>query len=334
MAEKGGSFIVSKKTFPIDTPLVSILIPTHNRPGFFRETLASVLQQTYANLEIIVSDDSTDDETEQLVRSEIHDPRVHYVHRTDSNMTKNFVWVLTHFHGKYFNLLMDDDLIAPEKIEMMVSCYEQFPHVSLVTSYRHVIDAEGNRINGVKAAQRLAEEPTQYSGTDLHRLLLERTHNLIGEPSTTLLRKKDLDEILPFWQTYRPNADILTWLRLTELGDAVYLPFPLSSFRMHAGQDQDNPLTFFGGVCDWLEVYLHEAERAMRAGDDDLRTLCWEKYTVITRNLVTRFWPETLVAVRRTPEDFATQTKLLSLEARYQRVLREYERIVFSMKEM
>ncbi|RUT63328.1 hypothetical protein C1149_16050 [Clostridium botulinum] len=49
-------------------PLVSVLIPTYNRPEYFKEALESVINQTYRNIEIIIGDDSTNDETENLIK--------------------------------------------------------------------------------------------------------------------------------------------------------------------------------------------------------------------------------------------------------------------------
>ena len=66
-------------------PLVSILIPTHNRPEYFKQALASARQQTYPNIEIVVSDDSDDDRTRHYVETEVSDPRVHYVYNAGFN---------------------------------------------------------------------------------------------------------------------------------------------------------------------------------------------------------------------------------------------------------
>ena len=54
-------------------PLVSVLIPTYNRPRYFEEALCSVLEQTYPNIEIIVGDDSTNDETEKVLQKYLCD---------------------------------------------------------------------------------------------------------------------------------------------------------------------------------------------------------------------------------------------------------------------
>ena len=54
-------------------PLVSVLIPTYNRPHYFEEALCSVLEQTYPNIEIIVGDDSTNDETEKVLQKYLCD---------------------------------------------------------------------------------------------------------------------------------------------------------------------------------------------------------------------------------------------------------------------
>ena len=67
-----------------DLPLVSILIPTYNRPHYFKIALESALAQTYSNIEIIIGDDSTNDETETLIHEQYlpHYKNVTYIRNT------------------------------------------------------------------------------------------------------------------------------------------------------------------------------------------------------------------------------------------------------------
>ena len=130
-------------------PLVTILIPTFNRPKYFREALESALSQTYRNIEIVISDDSTGDETERLIRDYLaRDARIKYFRNKGftSHDNWNFLRDYNNPAAEYVNWLMDDDLFYPTKIERMVEVYRNHPDVSLVTSAKNVIDANGNII--------------------------------------------------------------------------------------------------------------------------------------------------------------------------------------------
>src|SRR4051812_9036556 len=92
-------------------PLLTIGIPTYNRSTFLRESLAAALAQTHPEMEIIVSDNASPDDTRAVV-NELGRGKVTY-HRHDSNLgpTANFLKCLDLANGKYFAWLQDDDLV-------------------------------------------------------------------------------------------------------------------------------------------------------------------------------------------------------------------------------
>ncbi len=110
-----------------ETPLVTLAITTHNRCTLLHRALAGALGQTYSNLEILVSDDASDDETPQLM-AEVSDPRVRYL-RIDrpSGIAGNFQNALDHARGELFMILNDDDELEPEAIEKLAQCFWEPP---------------------------------------------------------------------------------------------------------------------------------------------------------------------------------------------------------------
>ena len=95
-------------------PLVSILIPTYNQPEFFRQALESALNQDYPNIEILVSDDSTDDRVKK-VAMEYKDRIQFFKHPKIEDGTlgwRNMMFLLNHAHGEFINFLFHDDLFA------------------------------------------------------------------------------------------------------------------------------------------------------------------------------------------------------------------------------
>ncbi|MCC2463191.1 glycosyltransferase, partial [Bacillus mobilis] len=92
-------------------PLVSVLIPTYNRPDYFEKALCSVLQQTYSNIEIIVGDDSTNDETENVLQKYLfdHSNIIYIKNRSTLGQFENALMLFNEANGEYINFLMDDD---------------------------------------------------------------------------------------------------------------------------------------------------------------------------------------------------------------------------------
>ena len=101
-------------------PLITIAIPTYNRAnGYFKEALKSALSQTYSNYEIIVSDNCSTDNTEELVKSYSDGRIIYYKHEKNIPANENFNFCLRKARGKYFLLLHDDDLIDKEIFDGM-----------------------------------------------------------------------------------------------------------------------------------------------------------------------------------------------------------------------
>ena len=225
-------------------PLVSVIIPTFNRPKYFTLALESALKQTYRNIEVIVSDNSTDDDTETLMREYLeNDPRIKYFRHKDFTANDNWDFCRNYNNPKaeYVNWLMDDDLFYPRKLEVMVEIYRNNPDVSLVTSIRDVIDEEG-RIFPQRMPQPDALNKTmKVPGDDAGRMMFYTGKNYIGEPTTVLIRKKFLRDNDMCWtdeeEGFYSLVDISTWCQLLTQGNMIWLnDVPLSAFRRHQKQ--------------------------------------------------------------------------------------------------
>ena len=142
-------------------PLVSIGIPTYNRARLLERAIESVLAQDYANIEVILSDNASDDSTREL--SEVicrRDPRVRYI-RQESNIgaSANFLAVLRAANGEFFMWLADDDWLGPGYILHCLSLMLDDPYLSLVCGRSiHIrgeeFVGEGEKINLLEPAGR------------------------------------------------------------------------------------------------------------------------------------------------------------------------------------
>jgi glycosyltransferase involved in cell wall biosynthesis len=125
-------------------PLVSVIISAFNRPKMLLAAIHSVQSQTYEQLEIIIRDDSTNDECQRVVLN-LCDSRVRYVHNIPSLGTAaNLRAGYRESSGKYFSTLNDDDLYAPDYIAQMVEVMEANPRLSLAFCDHYIINHEGD----------------------------------------------------------------------------------------------------------------------------------------------------------------------------------------------
>ena len=239
------------------TPLVSIMIPTYNRPEYFRETLESARSQTYPNIEIIVCDNSTDDRTEELMQAYQDDIRVRYVrNKMAKTKAENFMPFEHLAQGEFLQWCMDDDILLPDKITRMVDVFLSEPTVTLVTSVRGVIDGDGMFLGQWEDAPPIHGTYGGFRGSFVGYMTLANCTNFLGEPSAVLFRRRDLTH--HYWRAESRGcltiSDCAMWLELLEKGDAVVFARPLSLFRVHDDQEGQNPESLVRGVIEWRHL--------------------------------------------------------------------------------
>ena len=117
-----------------DQPLVTVVMPTLNRPGYLKEALGSAVRQLYRNLEILVRDNASDLATGEVVRS-FKDERIQYLrHPENIGMTANVAGGFRAAKGKYVTNLHDDDFWGPEFLRKIVAVLEANPEVVVAFS--------------------------------------------------------------------------------------------------------------------------------------------------------------------------------------------------------
>lgn len=246
-------------------PLVSILIPTYNRPQLFKEALKSALDQTYRNTEIIICDDSTDSLTEDVVYQllEVQQTNKHLTYVRNKHRLgrttglENAQRCLELAKGEFVNFLFDDDKFALNKISRMMDYYHQFNDVCLVTSYRQTISEKGEELAPIKATKKLFNHDILIDGTVLGKYMLLNMLNVVGEFTTVLFRRNDIEDDLGRYmeKKYYPLSDVSTWLSLLQKGQAVYISEPLSYFRLHSAQNSHDPINMVLGAVEWYRLF-------------------------------------------------------------------------------
>lgn len=239
-------------------PLVTIGIPTYNRAdGYLRETLASALNQTYQNIEIIVSDNCSTDGTEKLITA-FSDPRLNYFRqKTNIGPINNFNFCLEQVRGDYFLLLHDDDLIDEDFVEACMTSAALSTDFGIIRTGTRVIDAEGNVVQ---------KSPNLAFGLPTNEFF--RTWFACKTSwylCSTLFNTRRLREIGGFYSKRQLVPDGVALVRLAANFPRVDVEDIKASFRKHSGE-----ITFATKVKDWCEDYLDLLDLMCRLVDEDV----------------------------------------------------------------
>ncbi|MFS1512898.1 glycosyltransferase family 2 protein [Chengkuizengella sp. SCS-71B] len=259
-------------------PLVSILIPTFNRPKYFERCLESALRQTYPNIEILIGDDSTNTETEKLMKEKYlpqYENIIYIKNKHNLRLFKNANMLLDQANGEFINFLMDDDLLHNYKIEKMMKYYlmDKNHEIKLITAHRQPIDKQGNLLKNIPATTRLFPTDVLMDGKRLGDIVLTTLTNVIGEPTVVLFRKRDLTS--PFGtfcgRKYPINIDIASWLTLLVKGKTIYIPETLSWFRIHSSQNQNKLNVFNKGLEEWGHALISSRAYGFLTSNKDFK---------------------------------------------------------------
>jgi glycosyltransferase involved in cell wall biosynthesis len=261
----------------VSAPLVSILVPTYNGERFLRPALRSALDQSYRDIEVVVGDDASTDRTPEILSAlAASDPRVRVVrHEPNVGAYENPIRLLREARGEYVKFLLHDDVLATDCVRDLVRGMEANPAASMAFSRRVLIGEDGRPVPGHEFPQ-LMDRPGLIDGRELGDAMLEACSNVVGELTTVLFRRDDV-ESTELWAVDGRRLDVLAdlslWLRLLSRGPAFYTPRPLSRFRMHPSQHSQNPRFIARGMRDWPRLidwatrhgYLTDGLRERRA---------------------------------------------------------------------
>lgn len=223
---------------------VTIGIPTYNRAdGYLKEALACAMSQTYENIEIIVSDNCSTDNTAELVKK-FNDSRIRYF-RQNQNITANdnFNFCLDQAKGDYFLLLHDDDRIDSDFVETCVQHARGNKNIGIIRTGTRLIDA-----NGVF----LKEKKNMVGGFSTLDFFIGWFENKTAlYLCSTLFNTKTLKQIGGFASKHNLFQDVIAEVILAAKYGRVDCKPVKASFRRHSENRGDSV-----GVMDWCEDSL------------------------------------------------------------------------------
>jgi GT2 family glycosyltransferase len=125
--------------------LVSICIPTYRRPELLMEAVRSCLSQTYQNIEIVISDDSPDDLSQQSIEAVNHAHNIRYCRNPKAlGQAGNVNQLFALARGTHLVLLHDDDLLLPNAVNDLLQVWERYPDIVVCYGKQYMIDMPGH----------------------------------------------------------------------------------------------------------------------------------------------------------------------------------------------
>lgn len=262
-------------------PLVSVIIPTYNRPRYLHAAIESAVQQTYRYIEIIVSNDCGPEDIRDVV-SNFGDARISYERQAvNLGVAMNTLSAVKKARGKYIAILNDDDIWEENFLQTLVPYLEADDSAVLAFSDHYIIDEQGKR-NDQATEENTYRWQRIGLAAGLHRPLwqLGLVQQSIPMVMAAVFRASVID-----WNDFPADASSvydywLTYLACrTGLG-AYYHPERLTNYRVHPGAE-----TFVGGVRVSKGI-IYCYERFARDSElAEYRTIFRERYILAQANL-------------------------------------------------
>ena len=199
--------------------LVSIIMPSYNTGVFIKESIESVLAQSYSHWELIIVDDCSTDETDEIVNQYLADERIRYIKNdTNSGAAISRNRALREAKGKWIAFLDSDDLWHPEKLERQIAFMEETGYAFSFTDY--MIQLNGEWL------------PYIYTGPNV--VTRKKMYDYCYFSTITVMYDREKIGLIQI-ENLRKNNDYAMWLQIIEKSNCYRFPECLSYYIKHEG---------------------------------------------------------------------------------------------------
>jgi glycosyltransferase involved in cell wall biosynthesis len=214
-------------------PLVSIVVPSFNGAPWLREALDSLLAQTYPNIEILLLDDASTDETPAIAAE--YEDRIRYI-RQPQNMGiyDNVNIGIADAKGEFIATYHADDIYLPNIVEEQIAYLQAHPEVGAVFASDILVDANGREYGRIKLPKEVrGDRPLPYPV--VLNTLLSYKNNFLVCPTAMVRASVHRDVGVYRQDKYRNTSDLEMWLRIAERYPIAVLEAHLMKYRHFHG---------------------------------------------------------------------------------------------------
>jgi GT2 family glycosyltransferase len=224
-------------------PTVSVLVPTYDRARYIGAAVESVLAQRFTDLEVIVVDDGSTDETAAIL-ARIDDPRLRVLRREHGGIGKALNAGLHVARGRYVARNDSDDLWLPDHLATMVTALDANPALDLVYGRAELIDAEGAPLPGGRG------DPLRHPGDPLRSLL----HTDYTASVTSVMRRAAIERAGGWDESFATSEDWDMALRIALHGSVQFIDHVVARIRLHDGNATMAPSHVARALADRLRI--------------------------------------------------------------------------------
>lgn len=239
----------------LENTLVSVCIPSYNNGHYIDKTLKSIIGQSYKNLDIVVCDNGSCDQTKEVVAS-FNDTRIRYIKNpVNIGSTKIFNRLIELARGDVMAIYHSDDIYEPSIVNSELDFLTKYPEAGAVFTLDKLIDEKGQKIGPGMRLPDALEKKDVYDFEDVLREMLKGTGSFLLCP--TLMVKKEVFEVVGCFNENKYGneagsaADMEMWLRIALRYKLGIVKEPLINRRISKAQ----------GSCSYEAIRLTRANR-------------------------------------------------------------------------
>lgn len=228
---------------------VTILMPVYKGERFVTRAIESVLVQSHSNIELIIVNDGSPDNSADAIRPYLADPRVKYIEQQNAGVAAARNTALQHATGAYIGLCDQDDEWLPHKAEKQVAYLEAHPEAGLVHGDVDYID---------EAGQPLPHEPcfpAAVFGRCFPRMYMGNPVMAVA----AMFRRSVIDSVGDFDPAIKYADDYDLWLRIAAHHDVGYIDEPVARYRWHAENNSHHQVA----IREYTLRVLRKSEREL-----------------------------------------------------------------------
>lgn len=240
-------------------PTVSVIVPNYNHEKFLRQRIESVLNQTFTDFELILLDDNSTDNSQQILLAYQTNPKVAVIKLNDHNTGSPFVqWEngIRMAQGKYIWIAESDDYADTRFLEYTVKAMKKHPDASICLTGSYLVDADGYTLPN-KYEPWGDQEQTKIFESKTYLCKNMFWSNWIYNASMVLFRKDDCLNIAKDYRKMRYCGDWFFWIEQVRKGKVIEIRKKLNYFRQHDNNTTKEGVRDGNNVLDMIIIKSH-----------------------------------------------------------------------------